>query len=135
MNKTVFVLVLIPFLFSCSKNDDVMLAVRKQQKALPQKVNSFITWKEIKLEEKTIINVYVVNEDGLNLPLVMALAELKLFGKTNILNGLKANAGMKSILRKGYTFRYRYFDNDAKQLYEFDIVQADMETNSNDRHE
>ncbi len=135
MNKKFFFFVLIPILLSCSRNDDVILAVRKQQKVLPKKVNSFITWKEIKLEDKKIINVYVVNQDDLNLPLAMALTELKLFGKSNILKGLRNNTGLKSILRKGYTFTYRYFDKDAKPLHEFDIVQADVETNSNNHHE
>ncbi|MBA4386866.1 MAG: hypothetical protein C0404_02725 [Verrucomicrobia bacterium] len=101
-------------------------AVKKQQKNLPKKVNSYITWTDITLEGKSVINIYLVNPDDLNVPLSVALAELKTSGKANIVKGLKDNDGLKAVLRHGYSLVYRYYGKDKQVLHEFTVELKDL---------
>jgi hypothetical protein len=96
--------------------------VRRQRQALPKRVNSFISWIDIALEDRNVINIYDVS-----LPFDLALVELKAFGKVNILRGVKANESLKVILKRGYNLTYRYYDKDKKLLHEFSIDAKDLD--------
>jgi hypothetical protein len=125
MNK-IIALVVIVFIFGCSGTSDMSQAVAKQKSILPKRVNSFITWTDIRIVKKEIQNVYVVNENELALPLSDALLEIKTTGKMNIIKGINISPSTKNIITKGYIFRYIYKDLRGKVLHEFTVTKDDL---------
>ena len=109
-----------------TKEDFFSKAIKEQQNLLPKKVNTYITWIDIKLEGKSVINKYFVNTDELQVPLSLALAELKISGKSNILRNARRVPLFRSMVEYGYNFVYRYYDKENNLLHEFTIEQKDF---------
>ncbi len=101
-------------------------AVARQKNQLPKKVNSYISWTDITIEDKQISNIYIVDEEKLNIPLSAALAELKGSGKTNVLSRVKSNPMITIMVKRGYKMAYQYFDKNKKLLHQFFITQDDL---------
>lgn len=121
MKKAILLMILALLSFSCGMDYKVSIAVERQKKVLPKEVNSFITWTDINLEGKEIVNIYDVD-----LPFDLALVELKEFGKSNILKEIGNDDNAKTILGHGYAIAYKYYDEDKKILHEFVIERGDL---------
>ena len=111
-----------------SRNQEALAkSVNLQKAKLPKMVNTYIEWRDIRLEGNTIYNSYFVDDAKLNIPLKLALAELRNNGKSNVVSTYKKSKELKNILSNGFNFEYNYLDKEGKELHRFTIIQSDIE--------
>ncbi len=107
-------------------HDFLAKSVARKKNQLPKEVNPHTSWIDMTIKDKQISNIYIIDEEKLNIPLSAELAELKETGKEYVSSMLKLVPIVIIMVKRGYKIDYQFFDKNKKLLHQFFITQDDL---------